>query len=127
MRAIQLKMKEKSKSGKTFMRLEYMSGDDDHREYDDVEIEGVTLENYKERTSEMEKEIEPYITLSEALQSELSYDEIMEQHGEEVAGLYQTVPWDITSDYNRRAALTGITIVVYDAEGNMYESNDMIN
>jgi hypothetical protein len=120
-------MKEKSKSGKTFMRLEYMSGDDDHREYDDVEIEGVTLENYKERTSEMEKEIEPYITLSEALQSELSYDEIMEQHGEEVAGLYQTVPWDITSDYNRRAALTGITIVVYDAEGNMYESNDMIN
>ena len=54
------------------------------------------------------------------------YDEIKEEHGEEIADLWQNGKTDPQSDYSTMCHLNEIMIRAYDNEGNMYESYNLI-
>lgn len=100
---IKFELEEKTRANKIFLKVEYMSGDGDASEFEEIEIEGVTFDNYKEKKKEIEAFIAPYKILAEVTDVNHKnytedYDEVGDKFGEEVASLYDNCPGDSTCD-----------------------------
>lgn len=110
-----------------FIKLEYMSGDADAYEYQEVSIEGVDYTNYKENLDKIKTEVDKYKLIgrltdtNDLARKYRDYDKIKEDFGEEIADIWDTTPNDTTCcDYV--AHLSDITLCAYNEKGEYLES-----
>ena len=124
---IQFKKTESSRANKFYIFVKYYGGDADTEHPTEWQIPGVTYQNYKEHLELIETEVKKYKLLEElldeyAMDKHDGYDAILAEHGDEMAGMFESVPNDPQCDYQFKCHLDDITLVAYDEEGNKYES-----
>lgn len=116
-----------------FLMFEGGDADTEHPEEHGIVIEKegelieITAFNYQSYLEEIEKEVDQYKTLKRILDVNdilhtTNYKEIEEHYGEEVMLLYDNAPNDPQTDYQTKCSLDSIKLVMYDANGNRYES-----
>lgn len=118
--------KEENRSNKVYLEISYMSGDADAFEIEEQilsNLDGDDLLALDHNQIEILKEhIKPYAILQDILENDNDYDEILDEYGEEVAGLYDNTPGDCTVDGQWKSKLDGLTLKVYSSDGSLYES-----
>lgn len=129
---IKFKKRKESLLDTVFLKLEYMSGDADAYEYEEVSFgEHIKFSNYEEHLEEIQKIVEQYKLISKftdcndklSLEDERdAYEYIKENYSEELADLYENVPGDSTCDSQRTAHLRRIILCGYNDIGEYFES-----
>ena len=111
-----------------FLKLEYMSGDADAFEYEEISIKGINYTNYKDNLDIIKTEIDKYKLIgqltdcNDELNEEFNeYDLIGKEFGKEIADIWDNVPSDVTY-YDRKAHLYEITLCAYNEKGEYLES-----
>jgi hypothetical protein len=120
---IKFKKEGESIINKLFIRLEYMSGDADAYEYDELPL-NIPFDKYEKHLPEIEKIVSDYKLISRFtdcndklyMESE-GYDYIKEKYSKEIADLYDAVPGDSTCDGQVLAHLSEIQLVGYNDKG----------
>lgn len=122
---IQFHKEEESRANKLYLVVNYYGGDadtDHPKEYEYKHIKFHEWELYKE---EIEADVENYRKLKTALKLD-SYGEMLDEWGEEIADLYETVPNDPQNDYQFKCSLDGVILRGYDENGTMYETYNLL-
>lgn len=112
-----------------FLKLEYMSGDADAFQYEEVSFgEHITFLNYKEHLKEIEDMVKQYQLIAKLTDGTISlvgvkntFQYIKENYSEEIAHLYGDVPRDSTC-VEFTACLSEITLGAYNDKGEYFES-----
>ena len=138
MRKIKFELKDKSRANTLWLKLEYMSGDADAYEYEEINL-GIPYSEWKNNLDKIEKEIKDYeligkftdindgLCISHPRYNRKDdigdpYEWVKENYSEELANMYDNVPGDSTVDHQWKAHLSDITLIGYDEQGNKYES-----
>lgn len=121
---------EESRAGKVFLVLNYMSGDADGDFPEEIELEGVKFAKELELSQEHSKTIKDYklvghITNCNHAKYSEDYEEIKEEHGEEIASLWENGTNDPQSDYSIKCHLNHIFLRGYDQNGTVYETQEL--
>ena len=123
---IQFRKTESSRTNKFYISIMFAGGDADTEHPHEYEMKGITYQNYTEHLDEIEAEVKKYKLLKELLdeygQDHDAYEAILEEHGKEVASLFENTPNDPQCDYQFKCYLDSIELVAYDESGNKYES-----
>lgn len=125
---INFKKEKKSVLNTLFIKLEYMSGDADAYEYEEVFIKNVNYTNYKKNLNKIKTEVDKYKLIgrltdcNDKLNEEFDeYELIKKEFGEEIASIWDNVPSDSTC-CDRKSHLNNITLCAYNEKGEYLES-----
>lgn len=124
-----------------FLKLEYMSGDADAYEYEEVSIPGVNYTNYLDNLDIIKKEVDNYKIISKFtdcndqlclshgtrwglgqkynISYDKTYDYIKEKYSEDLADMYDNVPSDSTCQGRIKAFLSNILLYAYNEKGEL--------
>jgi hypothetical protein len=131
MNNINFKKAKNSILNKLFLKIEYMSGDADAYEYEEVEIEDVDFTNYEDNLDKIEKIVNDYKIVGKLTDvndklyvgdEKNEYDYVLKNYSEEIAILYDNVPGDSTVDRQFKAHLSDIKIHAYNDKGELFIS-----
>jgi hypothetical protein len=111
---------ESVKKDKLYILIEYAGGDADTEHPQYIDLKGIKFSDYQDHLDEIETEIEKYQTLKKILSDKPDYNEVLEEYGEEIAELYESVPNDPQCDYQFKCYIDSIKLVGYDEEGNKH-------
>lgn len=124
-----IKFREISKPliNKMFLELIFEGGDGDTKHPMQIELKGITLDNYINKLSEIEEIVNTYKTLKNILNINSvdfleDYNEVLIKYGDKVAHAYDITPGDPQNDYQNRTYLGKMTLVAYDEKGTRWES-----
>lgn len=107
------------RQNKVFILLTYMGGDADTWHKDEIEMEGLSFEN-KDSKSVIDI-IKKYKRLGIILEyRNLNYESVEEMFGQEMAKLYENVPFDPANDFQDKTILFSIEVLAYDNKGQEY-------
>lgn len=122
---------ETSRAGKVFLYTEYMGGDADTEHPSEFELPNITFDNFD--TPSSLAIIEGYLTDYEIIHDLLdihgeavSYDDVLKEHGDDIANLYDNVPRDPQGDYQFPCKLDKVKIFKYDNQGNKFETYNLL-
>jgi hypothetical protein len=121
MRTIKFTLKEKSRANNFYIFVMFAGGDAD-TEHPQEFLMPFPFSEYEKHLGEIKTQIEFYQNLKTVLESEMKYDEILEEYNKEMANAYDNVPNDPQNDYQDKCYLDSITLVGYDMQGNKFES-----
>jgi len=118
---------EESRAGKVYLNVVYMGGDADTSHPEEILLDGITFDNIGEKTEEIAALIKPYVILQDLLDVNSSsytenYADVLEEHGEEIAKLFDNVPGDPTTDFQYNCSIRYIELVGYDSTGARHKS-----
>lgn len=135
---IKFRKEKNSILNKLFLKIEYMSGDADAYDYENVEIEGVNYTNYQENLGIIKEVVDKYKLIGNltdinhklcvshpkynAKPIKNVFDYIVETYSEEVAIMYDNVPGDSTCDGQFKAHLSDIELHAYNDKGELFIS-----
>ena len=112
----------KAKLDKLYLRVNYVGGDADTNHPDEYDL-GIKYSEYKDHLEEIQKEIKQYKTLQEILEDhKITYKEIKEKYGEDMAFLYDNTPNDPQTDFDTKCYINDIELVAFDENGTKFES-----
>ena len=121
-------LKELSRANKVFMYNMYMGGDADTEHDEEIELKGITFQNWEENFSIIENEIKKYELLNQALEdTDATYADVFEKYGEETANLWEDAPYDPQSDFSIKCAFDYMYIILYNEKGDRYHSDRLVS
>lgn len=120
-------LSQRSRVKEVFFRVEYMSGDADHFETHDhdIDIDGLEWDTIDVFRPQIKEELRKLRQMRDILEEydESGYEEIVEKYGQEVADDYDHSPGDVTCYWGRKAQMDNISLCYYDDKGNLWSSS----
>lgn len=118
---IDFKWSKKAIRNKIFIQLNFEGGDADTQHTEIIEIKDVRFSNWEVDREVIETFVEKYKIL-EQFDRDTTYEEVLEEYGEEIVGMYEDIPSDPSGDFQWKCYLSSIKLLGYDEEGNEYSS-----
>jgi hypothetical protein len=117
----QFKLKQHAKRNCVYLHVDFEGGDADTNHPESYLIKGVTMDNIDEHLEEINHMIDNFKKLKKVLDdSDNSYEQVVEEYGEEIARLYDNTPNDPQSDYSYKCYISSIELHAYDENGDLY-------
>lgn len=121
---IKLEKVENSRANKVYILLNYSGGDADSDHPEEYILKDVTFDTIEDNIAIIEKEVNDYKILKKILyDTDIKYKNVLEDYGEEMAELFETVPNDPQCDYQFKCSLSTMQLIAYDGEGNKYKQS----
>jgi hypothetical protein len=123
MRKIEFREVEKSRAGNLYLVANFEGGDADTDHPQEYRLP-FGFAQWEENLSLIEKEAKDFEILKSLLDGgeKVSYKSIIEEHGEEIARMYDNAPNDPQTDYDTKCYLDSVDLIGYDAEGNKHKA-----
>jgi len=127
MKEIKFELIEKSKANKVYLLVKFGGGDADTEHPQEYLLKG-TFDEVNNKNpmvlALIQKELAQFAILKELLHNvDIEYGDVLKDHGEEIAKLYEDAPNDPDSDYQFKCYINSISLIGYDYKGNKYKSN----
>lgn len=122
---MKLELIEKARKNVVYLQINFAGGDADTEHPEEYLLKGIEFSQIKEKMPEIEAELAKYSILKDLLSNhgdELTYDEVLEAHGREIASLFDNAPNDPQSDYQFKCYLDDVYLIAYDEQGDKYRS-----
>jgi hypothetical protein len=115
------KFKEAAKKNCVYLHIDFAGGDADTDHPESYLIKDVTMTNIDEHLDEVNHLIDTFKKLKKVLSdTDIEYDEVLSEYGEEVARLYDNAPNDPQCDYQYKCYLSSMELHGYDENGDLY-------
>ena len=122
MRDIKFDLKEKSKANKIYLVVEFAGGDAD-TEHPHHYLLPFPFNEWESNVELIKKEYDEFKILESLLDNHrITYEEIEENWGKDMARLYDNVPNDPQTDYDTKCYIDGIHLIGYDENCNEYKA-----
>ena len=118
-------LKEKSRRGEFYIWCKYEGGDADTEHIQEYRIAGVNAANYFTKLDVIQEELKKLQILHDLLDTHgenHKYDDILKEHGEDIADMYDNVPNDPQGDYQFKCYLDTVKLVYYNDICDRYET-----
>lgn len=114
---------EASKANKVYIRLNFEGGDADTQHPQEILVNDITFDDWEKNKHIIDEYVSDFKILKKVLtDSDIDYEEVLEEYGEDIANLYDNTPNDPQCDYQFKCYLDSIEIIGYDSESNKYSA-----
>jgi hypothetical protein len=122
MRKIEFKLNSKSKANQVYLVANFEGGDADTSHPQEY-LMPFPFSEWESNVDLIKKEYDELMILKTILGDyDISYNEVKEQWGEDIARLYDNVPNDPQTDYSVKCYLDDVYLIGYDEECNEFKA-----